>query len=287
MSVEFPRFRLLPLCLLSACVNGAPYGFEPVKAPPDDSYAPAVAAPDCRPNNDGVITREEMPFVVGVAAHIRVGEGPITVNTEGFESNGTRRWDLSTPTPETQPLARLELQNMAGQWFESSFTGADYAGPLQPGGGILGPLKIDAEGVHLLGSASSTMDPPEGRTLLIYETPVTLYPFPLQDGVHVTTNARASNATILGLPTALTDEYDVKVSGKGTLVLPDMILENTLRVTVRLRRTLVVGDVQQVTHVFVHECLGEVARMVSTSARLSESLPDDFTTAQQVWRLSL
>ena len=297
-TTDFPRFRLLALCsLVTACVDGAPYGFEPVKAKEDDSYAPAVATPDCRPNNDGIIDQAEMPFVVGVAAHIRVGEGPLFVNPAGFDDNGTQRWDLSTPSPQSQPLARLELQKMEGQWFASSFPTADYAGPLVPGGGILGPLKIDASGVHLLGSASSKMDAPEGRTLLVYDVPVTLYPFPLKEGAQATTHARASNGTALGLPFAVTDVYDVAVTGRGTLVLPDMILDNTLRVTLRLRRTPTVGNaVQQVTHVFVHECLGEVARMVSTLERLCEPvstscntdpIPDNFTTAQQVWRLSL
>src|SRR3954464_14296135 len=102
MSVDFPRLRHFPVfLLLSACVDGAPYGFEPVKKSEDDSYAPAVAAPDCRPNNDGIITQQELPFVVGVAAHIRVGEGPMTVDVDGFDVGGTRRWDLSTPLPET------------------------------------------------------------------------------------------------------------------------------------------------------------------------------------------
>ena len=74
---------------------------------------------------------------------------------------------------------------------------------------------------------------------------------------------------------------------RSQVILPDLILHNTLRVTLRLRRTLVVGDVQQVTHVFVHECLGEVARIVSPTARLAETLPDNFSTAQEMWLLSL
>jgi hypothetical protein len=71
------------------------------------------------------------------------------------------------------------------------------------------------------------------------------------------------------------------------VILPDLVLDNTLQVTVRLRRTLVAGDVQQVSHHFVHECLGEVARFVSPAVPLAEPLDDDFAVAREVWRLSL
>ncbi|MBI5495985.1 MAG: hypothetical protein HY904_13250 [Deltaproteobacteria bacterium] len=278
----------LSTTVLAGCVAGAPYGCEPAPAREDDSYVSPVNAPDCRPNNDGVIERQEMPFVLGAVARIRVGSGPMDVDVDGYvDETGIRRWDFSTPLPDSQPLARLELQTLENQWFAPSFPQADYAGPLTPGGRLLGPLRIDDAGVHLLGSASAEQDPAEGRTLLVYDVPVTLYPYPLREDAHVTTTARASNAVLLGLTTALSDIYDVRVTGRGTLVLPDMILENTLRVTVRLRRTLVAGDAQQVTHVWVHECLGEVARVISPMGRLADTIPDSFTSAHEVWRLSL
>ena len=106
-------------------------------------------------------------------------------------------------------------------------------------------------------------------------------------GSSAQTVARASNASLLGLPVALEDDYEVEVTDVGTLVLPDLILDNTLRVTLRLRRTLVVGDAKQITHVFVHECLGEVARVTSEAVSLDDALDDEFTTASSVWRLSL
>ncbi len=273
---------------LGACVNGLPYGLEPLPADEDDTYEPVVTAPDCRPNNDGVIERDEMPFVVGAVARIRVGEGPLAVNVDGFEDeSGEITWDFSTPEPTSQPLGRLELQTMGGQWYAADFPGAQYAGPLNPGGSLRGAVRVDDTGVSLLGSASEEQNPPEGRSHLVYDAPVTLYPFPLQEGARAVSNVRANNAMLLGLPTALQDTYEVAVTARGKVILPDLILHNTLRVTLRLKRTLVVGDVQQVTHVFVHECLGEVARIVSPTARLAETLPDNFSTAQEMWRLSL
>lgn len=279
----------LALCLgASACANGLPYGLEPLPADADDSYEPVVTAPDCRPNNDGVIERAEMPFVVGAVARVRVGEGPLAVNVDGFEDEtGEITWDFSTPAPASQPLGRLELQRMEGQWYAADFPTAQYAGPLNPGGSLRGAVRVDDTGVSLLGSASEDQNPPEGRTHLVYSGPVVLYPFPLREGAHAVSNVTANNAMLLGLPTALQDSYDVTVTARGKVILPDLILHNTLRVTLRLRRTLVVGDAQQVTHVWVHECLGEVARIVSPTARLSETLPDSFETAQEMWRLSL
>lgn len=271
----------------AGCVEGAPWGFEPAQDTPDDGYRGAVVAPDCRPNNDGTITRDELPFVVGVPARIRVAEGPVPVDVDGFVSGGERRWDFSTPVPETQPLARMVLQNMGGQWYADRFSSAQYAGPLNPGGSLIGALVIDDSGVKLLGSASTEENPPEGRSLLIYDQPVTLYPFPLREGARAEVTARASNAQLLGLTTAVDDRYVVEVTGRGTLVLPDLILENTLRVTLRLDRVLVAGNVSQVTHVWVHECLGEVARAVSLANTSGGSVPDSFDTASQVWRSSL
>ena len=60
-----------------------------------------------------------------------------------------------------------------------------------------------------------------------------------------------------------------------------------LRANAEQWRVLLAGDIQQVTHIFVHECLGEVARLVSEAKPLSEELPDEFETATQVWRLAL
>lgn len=276
-----PLSLLAPLALVAAC--------EPL--PLDETAPPfegAAEVPDCRPDNDGVIERPELPFVAGVIARYRVAEGPVAVEPAGrLDDTGTRVWDLSVPKPDAEPLARLAAERMEGHWFEPSFPGVELAGPLDARASLLGPLSVDDEGVHLHGAASKEPQPEEGETLLVYDEPITLYPFPLAEGAHVVTEGRATNGTLLGLPVALLDRYDVEVTARGTLRLPDLILENTLRVTLRLERTLVVGDARQVTHVFVHECLGEVARMTSEAVPLDEPLDDDFDTAAQVWRLSL
>ncbi len=266
--------------LLAAC-EAAPLD------PEDASYAPPVLAPDCRPNDDGVIEAAELPFVPGAAARVRVRAGPTPVDVVAIDVDGEPTWDFSRPDPESEPLGTLRLSVLGEQWFASSFVGGYYAGPLVPGGALLGPLVVDEEGVKLLGMASADPAPPEGKTLAVYDEPAVLYPFPLDEGAHVISEVRASDAELLGLPTAFDDRYDVEVTGRGTLILPDLVLANTLRVTVRLERTLLAGDLRQVTHVFVHECLGEVARVVSEAKPLAEEIPDDFVVAAEVRRLSL
>jgi len=175
---------------------------------------------------------------------------------------------------------------MAGQWFEGLFPGATVAAPLVPGNSQLGPLVIGADSWTLLGAASKDEGPAE-QTRVVYDVPTVLYPFPLQLGTTATSSSRAQNALLVGIPTAFVDDTEVEVTGQGRMILPDLILENTLRVTVRFARTLLAGDVQRVSHLFVHECLGEVARFSSPAVRLDEELDDDFAVADEVWRLAL
>ena len=279
-------FATLTLVLFGA-VACAP-GPAPVELP----FQP-VALPTCNANADGRIEHSELPFVVGATARVRVGQN-VAVDVNGAPAQGSARvWDLSRPDPSAQPVGLLTLEPMAGQWFADRFPNADVAGPLQPagdGGGsaLLGPLALDDDGVKLLGSASSDEHPSEGQTLLAYEDPVVLYPFPLEVGVHVVTDTRAINGTAQGVPVAVADRYTVDVTAHGQVILPDLILDDALRVTVRLQRVPVAGiAVQQVSHVFVNECLGEVARFVSPFVPLDAELPDDFAVAEEVWRLSL
>lgn len=282
-----PRLFVPGHAVLGLAVLGLAAACEPLREDDDAVYAPPVLSPDCRPNNDGTITREELPFVLGAAARVRVTEGPVDVDVDGDEQDGEVVWDFSRPDPEREPVGVLQLQPMEGQWFQGSFPGSSLAGPLVPGGALLGPLVVDDAGVHLLGMASREPDPAEGQTLAVYDEGATLYPFPLSLGARAVSEVEALDAKLLGLPTAFLDRYDVEATQRGTLILPDLVLQNTLRVTVRFERTLLVGDARQVTHHYVHECLGEVARVVSPTKPLAEEIPDEFATAQQVWRLAL
>jgi hypothetical protein len=253
---------------------------------PED-YLPVVQLPDCRPNNDGVIEFSELPIVLNAVARVRVGTD-VAVDVEGqVDDDGVRFWDLSLPAVETQPQGTFSAEAMEGQWFASLFPNADIAAPLVPGGSQLGPVIADEQSWRLLGAASKDEDPAEGKTQIVYDTPSVLYPFPLQLGTTVTTTSRARNALLLGVQTAFDDTVSVEVVRQGTVILPDLILDNTLQVKVKLERTLVAGDVQQVSYHFVHECLGEVARFTSPAVGLDEELDDVFPVAKEAWRLAL
>ncbi len=278
------RFEVLVLCV---CTFTCAVACAPAPLPPDqETFVPVVNIPQCTPNNDGIISIDELPVVLGAAARVRVAND-VAVDVDGVEQDGVTIWDLSSPDPETQALGRLTAEEMAGQWFEDLFPSATIAAPLVPGNSLLGPLVITDDTWELLGAASKDEAPAEGQSRVVYDTPSVLYPFPLQLGAQVSSSSRASNAILQGIPTAFVDDIDVEVTQQGTVILPDLILENTLRVTVRLERTLLAGDVQQVSHHFVHECLGEVARFTSDAVGLDEELDDDFAAAQEVWRLSL
>jgi hypothetical protein len=253
----------------------------------DEAFEPAIAVPDCRPNNDGVIEASELPVVVGATARVRVGEN-IPVDVEGtVDDQGLRVWDLTRPNPDDQPIGALSVEPMDGQYFEDLFPEADVAAPLVPGGSLLGPLRVDDDGWKLLGGMSATEDPNEGQTRIVYDTPTVLYPFPLREGSRVTSTSRARNALLVGIPTAFDDITEVEVIRRGTVLLPDLILDNTLQVRVRFTRTLLAGDVKQVSYLFVHECLGEVARFVSEAVPVDDDLDEALPIATEVWRLAL
>lgn len=271
---------ILSAIALCACTPG------PVVDDPD-AFAPVVQVPDCRPNNDGIITFDELPVVTGAVARNRIGVN-VPVDVVGqVGDDGVRFWDLTRPVVDNEAVGTFTVEEMDQQWFADLFPEADFAAPLVPGNSQLGPLVADETGWKLLGGASKEENPPEGQTKIVYDTPSVLYPFPLALGTTVTTTSRATNAVLLGIQTAFDDEVSVEVVRIGTVLLPDLILDNTLQVRVRLKRTLVAGDIQQVSYHFVHECLGEVGRFISEGVPLSEELDDEFTVAKEVWRLAL
>jgi len=273
------RFHLVVVAssvLVAAC--------EPAPLDEEPPYDAPPLGVTCTPNNDGAIDADEMPFVVGARARFRVHSGSAAV-AKGAVADGVLTWDFTRPDPSDLPVARLGPFSPDETWLTSTFPNASVFGPLDLESENLGALVLDDDAVRLLGFGSA--DEEADRSLAVYDAPIVLYPFPLVEGARATTSATASDATLVGVPTAFEDVYDVEVTGRGTLVLPDLLLENTLRVTVRFERVLLSGDFRQVTHVFVHECLGEVARVRSTIKPLDEEIPDDFADAEDIWRLAL
>ena len=263
----------------------------PAETPRAEVDLAGSRVPPCLADNDGIITASEFPFAAAVPARFSIASGSLPIHEtiirgEPSSDPGGRRWDFSDLSElPFQPVV-LEAHPLSDQWFASSFETASLAAPLSADGSLLGALAVSAEQVSLLGTASRDEDDPAGKTLLVYENPIPLYRFPVEVGQAYNHTSEAHQVLLNGIPTALEDTYSIEVSARGTLVLPQLVLENTLRITVRLNRVLLVGSAEQVSHIFVHECIGEVARIVSIP---SQTHPIDtvFGTAQEIRRLSL
>ena len=152
------------------------------------------------------------------------------------------------------------------------------------GGRTEGVYTQDEQGFFLHGVASVAPDVPEGKTLLVYTTPVMLYRFPLVAGAAWTSVGEVKNGTLRGLPFASKDTYEVKVDGAGELGLPDFILTQALRVRTNVSIVPAAGQTTTQRQVgFIFECLGEAARATSNLNEPNEN----FTVAAEVRRLGL
>jgi len=140
----------------------------------------------------------------------------------------------------------------------------------------------DGSSLTLLGYASAQQAPAEGRTLVVYSTPIILYRFPIQPGAQWVSTSEVRNATVRGLPYAGRDTYQVNVDASGQLELPDVTFTQAIRVRTAVTVEPAVG--QSVTRRqvgWLFECFGEVARAVSLDGELN----DDFTTTAELRRL--
>lgn len=283
-----PLSRTLCGCLRVALAAVALAGCaENQTHPMREPYRPGDPTPlGCLPDLDGRIESEEIAGVPGIPVSYVVSpagvERPVDVAGR-IDADGRRVWDLSLDYADDQ-LARLSASELEGQWFASSFPGGEIVAPSDAGATILGVYRQDDSALWLMGLASAEPDPPEGRTLLVYETPVALYRFPIEPGSEHTEAAEIRDGMLRGLPYAGRDVYEVRADAAGRLELPDLIFEQAQRVRVRVTVEPAVGSPtsrRQVSWLF--ECFGEVARATSRADEPDE----DFTTAAELRRLSL
>lgn len=241
----------------------------------------------CIPNNDGVITAAEMPVVVGavVGQELNTPDQPAPVDPIGHQEGDGWVWDFRDPVPG-DVHRWLKVLDPADSWYAEFFPGATNSAaisPLDPS--ILGVYRSGDGIVELLGLASMEEGP--GRTLMVYDDPVVLYRFPLEPGKTWSQSVSFSDAELRGVKNAGTEDYLFAVDGRGTVHLPQMTLHNTLRVRMKLRQTFVVSQgtptMERVYLFWVHECLGEVARMISGPGTTDAN----FTEAAEYRRISL
>jgi len=240
----------------------------------------------CYPDLDGRITASELTETLGVSVSYLVnppGTMPAVDIAGQINTAGERRWDLSGDAAQDQ-IARIEAQPLQGKWYASSFPTGQFVTPSDLGGTIESVYRRDDDGFYLLGLASSEEDPAEGQTLIVYESPVALYLFPLEKGKTWVSVGTTRNAMFYGLPYAGKDTYEVSVEDTGELFLPDLTFEQAMMVRTTVKLEPAVGEsVTQQQVGFLFECFGEVARATAAPGEMNAN----FTNAIELRRLGI
>lgn len=235
----------------------------------------------CRGNRDGVIQREELPFVAGIEVRYRTNPSNTlaTVNTHGTSrADGTRAWDYST---EAGDLVTLTALTTEGQWFAADFPTAQYASRLDPRASPLGVYRNGDTGVELLGVAGANES---DGTRVRYASPILLLRFPMSVGQSWSSEANTVDGMYEHTPVAAHDRYDVTVDARGELRLAALTFPDALRVRVETTQRFPAGPgTRKIQYLWLVECYGEVARV---SSRDGEVDPD-FTMAIEYRRLGL
>jgi hypothetical protein len=286
--------RALPLLLLlAACGDNQTTPLERQPYDPDEpedvgqgSDTDKIPPLTCVPNLDGRIDAAELTEALGVPVSYIIsppGQERAVDLSGAVTDSGQRRWDWAQDLAQDR-VWTVQAAPITGRWYADRFPGADFVLPTGPATGLEAVYQRDDQALRLMGLASADEDPPDGQTLLPYLEPVALYRFPLQPGDEWITTAEVQGGTLLGLPYAAKDTYEVTVDAAGELLLPDLAFAPVLRVRQKVTLAPSVGrsvSTRQVS--FLFECFGEVARATS---RIDE--PDeDFTTAAEVRRLGL
>lgn len=243
--------------------------------PPDDGGN--LALPGCTPNNDGVITREEVPIQAGLRATFRVAEN-VDVSTSGSPlPNNRRRWDLSGPLTNDASVL-VETLPLTDKWYAPKYTSATYATQLRKSSDLLGVFETNADALRLNGVVS----PSDGltKTQLTNDPPVTMLQFPLSVGVKWTSDTSVSG-TAQGFIMAYSEKYDAEVDLAGELVTPLGTFE-VLRVRIDLTRTIGFSTTTSKSYAFITECYGNVASIASQDNEKDA----DFSRAVEVRRIA-
>lgn len=254
---------------------------QPTHAAYDAGGLPQLS---CVPNLDGRIDASELGPALGVPVHYLVSPAGKTRTvdlTGSVDAQGHTVWDFGADYADDQ-VATISASAPTGKWYAGSFPGATFVAPLDAGDTIEGAYAYSQAGITLLGIASRDPDGPGGKTLLVYDQPVTVYRFPIVVGDAYVSVGNLSNATLRGQPYAGKDTYQVSVDGSGEVVLHDYTFTQALRVrtTATVEPSAGAAVVTRQTS-FLFECFGEIVRATSQTGEQS----DDFTTAAELRRL--
>lgn len=241
---------------------------------------------ECTPNLDKRIAADELQPALGVKANYIVSAAGQTrqVDLAGRASDdGTRVWDWSARNERDQALA-IAAEGLDEQWFADRFPDGEFALPIDLSGRTRGIYRTTDTRMLLLGIVSAEETPEEGQTFLKYDSPVTVYKFPIERGKEWVSVGEVSNGKIRGAPYAGRDTYQVRVSARGEMKLPSLTFEQVHRVDTKVTVQPAAGQSvvrRQVS--FVAECFGEIARATSKDGEEDRN----FSVASEVRRIGL
>jgi hypothetical protein len=236
------------------------------------------------PNLDGKIESHEVQAAIDIPISYLVSpageERPVDV-AGLLAEDGTFRWDFGTDYASDE-VAKIVPATIAGKWYEASFVPEAFVTPFDAGGSVENILVQDGSSLRLLGLASREPEPPEGKTLLVYDPPVELLRFPMQPGTEFVSVGKIVNGTLRGLPYAGTDTYATQMDGVGQVFLPALIFTQAQRVRTHVTVAPAVGASTSRRQVaFYFECFAEVARATSKP----DETEADFTVAAEVRKI--
>jgi hypothetical protein len=235
------------------------------------------ATTGCIPNQDGVIDEREVPLIPGLHAVFKIAQAA-TVDTAGTtDMTGKKHWDLGGMLSGDH-LVQVTTDSMSGRWFAADFPNATYTSKLSDSSDLLGVFQVTSSALQLLGVVSPSDGP--SKTELTYDPAVVVLQFPMQLQSTWSTDATVTGLT-MGLLSNFSESYQSTVDAAGFLATPFATFP-VLRVSVVLTRTVALIPTVIRTKVFVTECFGSIATIVSENNEPN----DEFTQAAEVRRLS-
>ena len=244
---------------------------------PDVSEPVGPPVPECRIDADGQLSADELPLQPGISVRYVRNEPGTTVSfpPDGAVGDaGARIWDFTEGPAEVG--ATLTTLDPAEHWFGPLFPDADLASPLLvESPELVGVYQYAPEEgeLRLLGVTTATEQPPERKTLIIYDEPVVALRLPLTEGATWGQQATFRDAVIAGLPNAGVEDWHVEGDAAGAARLRgDVEVRQVLRVRSSVHRTLAValGEPSTALHkiVWMAPCFGDIASLSGADATL-------------------
>ena len=255
---------------------GSDTDYEPYRRPDATSL-------ECAPDLNRKIEADELQPALGVEANYLVSPSGRTTSVDlaGESKSGGRFWDWSEKRESDQSLG-IAARSIDEKWYADEFPGGEFALPIDLSGRTEGVYRVAGGEMELLGVASKSESPSNGKTLLVYRQPVDVYRFPVEKGDSWVSVGKVDDGTLRGAPYAGKDTYEVEVKAIGEMKLPNFTFEQVHRVDTRVTVQPAAGkSVARRQVSFVAECFGEVARATSPDGVTR----DDFDQAAEIRRL--